>query len=471
MCKKCNKPPTDPCCCKPNSSIIKELPSDSVIYSGTPLTCSSVQTGMPLTEALQMLDERICAGGEAGTTTITNIGTGQALYAGDTVLGVKQFKTLKNSASINVNSSSTEVTPSINEAWLSQFVFTGQDRTIVSFNTTNPNTGGTVFTPNTPQDDDVLYWSNVNNSYWVWNGTAYVTYVEANTTPFNLAGTTNDAGGNKLANITRTGRIGIGIDPLQPLHVLGTIRQSTVTSSVVKTNASGDLVSAIAGTDYLTPTGSAALLTSFPTFNQNTTGNAATVTTNANLTGDVTSIGNATTLSPTTVIAGTYSNATITVDSKGRVQDILSGGGDKVLQDIYVDAQNTGSTETDLYTLTIPPNTLNFNGDKLKVHFSGQLNSAGANKQLRFNYGTSSFAFNTTSNGGFNVRGLMIRTSTTTVRVSLDGRLGTSETTYDATWTIPDLTIATNIVLAGTGASTGDVVAKIGTVQFSPRAI
>jgi hypothetical protein len=34
----------------------------------------------------------------------------------------------------------------------------------------------------------------------------------------------------------------------------------------------------------------------FPTFNQNTTGNAATVTTNANLTGDVTSVGNATTL-------------------------------------------------------------------------------------------------------------------------------------------------------------------------------
>ncbi len=33
----------------------------------------------------------------------------------------------------------------------------------------------------------------------------------------------------------------------------------------------------IAGTDYLTPTGSAALLTSFPTFNQNTTGQAGSV--------------------------------------------------------------------------------------------------------------------------------------------------------------------------------------------------
>jgi hypothetical protein len=52
----------------------------------------------------------------------------------------------------------------------------------------------------------------------------------------------------------------------------------------------------VIGTDVLAPNGSAASLTSFPTFNQNTTGNAATVTTNANLTGAVTSVGNATSL-------------------------------------------------------------------------------------------------------------------------------------------------------------------------------
>ena len=52
----------------------------------------------------------------------------------------------------------------------------------------------------------------------------------------------------------------------------------------------------VIGTDVLAPTGSAANLTSFPTLNQNTTGNAATVTTNANLTGAVTSVGNAASL-------------------------------------------------------------------------------------------------------------------------------------------------------------------------------
>jgi len=60
----------------------------------------------------------------------------------------------------------------------------------------------------------------------------------------------------------------------------------------------------VIGTDVLSPTGSAANLTSFPTLNQNTTGNAATVTTNANLTGAVTSVGNATSL-------GSFSSANL----------------------------------------------------------------------------------------------------------------------------------------------------------------
>jgi hypothetical protein len=65
-------------------------------------------------------------------------------------------------------------------------------------------------------------------------------------------------------------------------------------TGLLKGNGTSAFTPATAGTDYLTPTGSAAALTSFPTLNQSTTGNAATVTTNANLTGPVTSTGNAT---------------------------------------------------------------------------------------------------------------------------------------------------------------------------------
>ena len=52
---------------------------------------------------------------------------------------------------------------------------------------------------------------------------------------------------------------------------------STLTG-LVKGNGTNAMSAALAGTDYLTPTGSAASLTNFPTLNQNTSGNAATST-------------------------------------------------------------------------------------------------------------------------------------------------------------------------------------------------
>lgn len=50
------------------------------------------------------------------------------------------------------------------------------------------------------------------------------------------------------------GNVGINTtSPAQKLHVVGTIRQTAVISSLLKTNASGDLVAATAGTDYQAP--------------------------------------------------------------------------------------------------------------------------------------------------------------------------------------------------------------------------
>jgi hypothetical protein len=55
-------------------------------------------------------------------------------------------------------------------------------------------------------------------------------------------------------------------------------------NSIVKSNGS-NISAATTGTDYLTPNGSAASLTGFPTLNQNTTGSAASFT--DSLAGDV----------------------------------------------------------------------------------------------------------------------------------------------------------------------------------------
>ena len=74
-----------------------------------------------------------------------------------------------------------------------------------------------------------------------------------------------------------------------------------------------------AGTDYLTPTGSAASLTGFPTFNQSTTGNAATATLADNISATtnttLTSLANLATVG--TITAGVWSGTTVAVANGG----------------------------------------------------------------------------------------------------------------------------------------------------------
>ena len=64
-----------------------------------------------------------------------------------------------------------------------------------------------------------------------------------------------------------------------------TLTSPTLTTPALGTPASGDLTNC-----------------TFPTLNQSTTGNAATVTTNANLTGDITSVGNATAIASGVIV-------------------------------------------------------------------------------------------------------------------------------------------------------------------------
>lgn len=91
-----------------------------------------------------------------------------------------------------------------------QRIINQQPDATVSFNTSNPNTGGPTFTPNTPASTDYIYVSSVDNSQWTYNGSTYVTYTPPASTPWYLSSGTSDAGSNKTAAIYRTGNVGIG---------------------------------------------------------------------------------------------------------------------------------------------------------------------------------------------------------------------------------------------------------------------
>ena len=96
---------------------------------------------------------------------------------------------------------------------------------------------------------------------------------------------------------------------------------------VIGTNVQGLLT---AGTDYLTPTGSAANLTNFPILNQNTTGNAATAST-ATIAGNITATSNTSLTSIQnlatigTITSGTWSATTIDIAHGGTGATTLSG--------------------------------------------------------------------------------------------------------------------------------------------------
>jgi hypothetical protein len=136
---------------------------------------------------------------------------------------------------------------------------------------------------------------------------------------------------------------------------------------VIGTNVQAPL---IAGTDYLTPTGSASGLTNFPTLNQNTTGNAATATSAGNITATsnstLTSLPNLTTVG--TITTGTWSGTTIAVASGG------TGTGTTTANSVFAGPNGSSGTPSfrglnitdipDLSSRYISNNgTANFNSD------------------------------------------------------------------------------------------------------------
>lgn len=84
---------------------------------------------------------------------------------------------------------------------------------VVNFDQLTPTTPGVIFDPALPATINILYVSSVDSSTWIWNGSLYVTESPISAgTPFNLFGTTIDAGATKTSNIERSGKIYVKTD-------------------------------------------------------------------------------------------------------------------------------------------------------------------------------------------------------------------------------------------------------------------
>ena len=142
------------------------------------------------------------------------------------------------------------------------------------------------------------------------------------TTAGNITSTTNTTL-TSLSNLATVGTITSGVWSGTAVAVEKGGTGATTASAartnlglVIGTNVQAPLV---AGTDYLAPTGSAASLTNFPTFNQNTTGNAATATTAGNITATanttLTTLSNLATVG--TITTGVWSGTAVAIEKGG----------------------------------------------------------------------------------------------------------------------------------------------------------
>lgn len=153
-----------------------------------------------------------------------------------------------------------------------------------------------------------------------------------------------------------------------------------------------------------------------------------------------------------------------------------------VLFDFLSDVGNSTTSETNLYSSTITPNTLELNGDKIAAEYSGTvLVHATATRQIRAYFaGTAIFdtgALTIGATSTWNLRVRLIRISASVVRYSASLITGGVTTqAYNSSGELTGLDLSASNILkvtgqaAGVGAATNDIVAKIGLVEWKPAA-
>jgi hypothetical protein len=144
----------------------------------------------------------------------------------------------------------------------------------------------------------------------------------------------------------------------------------------------------------------------------------------------------------------------------------------------YTDVNNSGTTETDLYTKTIDP-ILTANGNSLHFEAAGVNNDATATVNLQALFAGNGIAgagaLTITATGAWSVKGTIIRTGTTTARahtiISIDA---SSNKVYQTTSALTGLDFTgTNILkvtgtAGGAGGGSNDITAQLWVITYEP---
>lgn len=171
-----------------------------------------------------------------------------------------------------------------------------------------------------------------------------------------------------------------------------------------------------------------------------------------------------------------YNNAFYDTKSSG-----LRYGLGGVIYDAYADVSNSGTSETDLDTYTTPASTLAADGEKLYFNYTVNLTDITATAAIKMYFGgtaiASTGALTVSATGALIVSGWLIRTSSTTVRASVNISSPTASTAvYTAETDVTGLTLSgTNILkitgtAGGAGGGTGDIVFKLGSIEWKAKA-
>lgn len=146
----------------------------------------------------------------------TGVVSGTQYYIISSGFGANSFQISATYNGTAINTSGTQsgthtytayTSKKITGAKLKSLIVPSTPSSEVSFDKLTPTTAGVTFTPNTPTTTDILYYSTVDGSTWIYNGTTYVSKIIPNSTEFVLDSSFNDAGSNKSADISRNGTI------------------------------------------------------------------------------------------------------------------------------------------------------------------------------------------------------------------------------------------------------------------------